>query len=252
MCQPYITVLCQDRKEFAGYSAFSYAISSDGHFKENRHYDSPISGTYPFLFRSGSALLKGEVFIFGGMQNTTKVAKISDCGFEEIGQLLNGFDVYWGSLTALPDDEKIVLCEGYSSSKCESFDGLISTQTYETRYQHKYGSMAVYENSAIIVGGQSDKVEIMEENGWREAAAFPYLVSDVSCVSVGDRIIAIGGYALDIPGNIKDVFLYRAGEWSSVGKLQSVKFLAVLLCISSNLVLSLCDCDIFRRSFYRL
>jgi len=88
------------------------------------------------------------------------------CIFEDTGKrLLSSFYSHRGSLVTLKESsEKIILCNGYFDSKCESFDGDETVAIAETNVQHKYACMSINEQGrpTIIAGDESSSVEILE------------------------------------------------------------------------------------------
>ena len=88
------------------------------------------------------------------------------CAFEDTGKrLLSPFYSYDGSLATLKESsEKIILCNGFSNTKCESFDGDETVAIAETNVQHDYACMSINEQGrpTIIAGDQSSSVEILE------------------------------------------------------------------------------------------
>jgi len=88
------------------------------------------------------------------------------CAFEDTGKrLLSSFYPYEGSLATLKESsEKIILCNGYFDSKCESFDGDETVAIAETNVKHEYACMSINEQGrpTIIAGYYSSSVEILE------------------------------------------------------------------------------------------
>jgi len=222
-CQPYLTAICQNL--FSSNFGFSYVISSSGHFKENRYYTTPASTSDQFLYAAGHSILNGQVYIFGGHQDSKKIGKMEDCVFEDTGKrLLSSFYSDYGALATLKESsEKIIFCNGHSDSKCESFDGDETVAIAETNVQHKYACMSINEQGrpTIIGGSDSSFVEILETSGWQNSVSHPagkiYLHT---CASVPNGIVTVGGY-ISGTGSLKKVYLFRNGQWSIVGQMQN-------------------------------
>jgi len=91
---------------------------------------------------------------------------MEDCVFEDTGKrLVSYFYSNYGSLATLKESsEKIILCNGYSDSKCESFDGDETVAIAETNVKHGYACMSINEQGrpTIIAGSESSSVEILE------------------------------------------------------------------------------------------
>ena len=84
-------------------------------------------------FRSCSAILNGELYVFGGnnkkkqvfnlqrfrLQSLLQVSKVIDCGLKRIGDL--NYDFYWGTCATYSfPQERIMLCFSNSfTNKCE-------------------------------------------------------------------------------------------------------------------------------------
>ena len=60
-----------------------------------------------FVYDSGTALLKGQQFILGGLTNLTQIAILKDCGVEMQSQKLEiGFSQHYGDMTVLNEKSK--------------------------------------------------------------------------------------------------------------------------------------------------
>ncbi|CBY12419.1 unnamed protein product [Oikopleura dioica] len=230
-CQPYLTAICQNR--YSDEFGFSYVISSSGHFKENRYYTTPASTNDQFLYRAGHSILNGQVYIFGGPQNSKKIGKMEACAFEDTGKrLLSSFYPYEGSLATLKESsEKIILCNGYFDSKCESFDGDETVAIAETNVKHEYACMSINEQGrpTIIAGYYSSSVEILETSGWQNASSHPAgQIYRHTCASVPNGIVTVGGY-ISGTGDSKNVYLFRNRQWSVVGQMQNYQRIATMI-----------------------
>jgi len=95
-----------------------------------------------------------------------EIGKLEACEFEDTGKrLLSNFYSSDGSLVTLKESsEKIILCNGYDDTKCESFDGDGTVAIAETKVQHKFACMSINEQGrpTIMAGYQSSSVEILE------------------------------------------------------------------------------------------
>ncbi|CAG5103778.1 Oidioi.mRNA.OKI2018_I69.chr1.g931.t1.cds [Oikopleura dioica] len=212
-CQPFITAICQ-------YSSnhFGYVMSADGHYKEDRFYNR----SYPFLHRAGHALLNGQMMIFGGDQDSKKIGRIDGCDLVDTGKrLINNFYSYYGALVTVPEvHEETILCEGYNGKSCESFDGSVSLAISETKEQHQYSCMALYENQALIIAGSyTNGTEVLSVSGWQSEAEHPEGdLYGLSCASVDGGVLTIGGYS---GGYKKTVYLFKNEQWTLVGELKN-------------------------------
>jgi len=221
-CQPYLTAVCQ----YSGTFGFSYAISSSGHYKENRYYSTPATTNSQFLRSAGHSILNGQVYIFGGNQYTKKIGKLEACKFKDTGKrLLSSFYSWAGSLVTLKESsEKIIVCNGNDDPlKCESFDGDETVAIAETKVQHRYACMSINEQGRpiIIAGDGSSSVEILETSGWQNTQSHPAgKIYRHTCASIPNGIITVGGY-VEGTGYLKNVYLFRNGQWSVVGQMQN-------------------------------
>ena len=144
-----------------------------------------------FVYDSGTALLKGQQFILGGLTNLTQIAILKDCAVEMQSQKLEiGFSQHYGDMTVLNEKSKFVpnfhmffififlgyLCFSTSVSKwarCETFDGE-TVEVIEGRsdYGHYFGSLGHFENELYAFGGwnysntQTRKCSVLIEVFW--------------------------------------------------------------------------------------
>ena len=148
--------------------------------------------------------------------------------------LLNEVECSPSSLVTVPEtEEEVIICSGFDSS-CESFDGSNSIRLSNTKVKHEYSCMALYDNQATVIAGQTNSVEELYfrlisiftcfepfQSGWRDQPAHP--ISNLyghACVSMKNGIITAGGY--DGSNYIMDVYLFRNVQWSVVGQVKEV------------------------------
>jgi len=236
-----MTAMCQSY--YSSDVDFSYSISASGHYKENRHYTTPAKTNSQFLYDSGFSIMNGEVYIFGGNQDPQKIAKINDCRIEDTGKkLIRNFYGNQGSLVTLKENsEKIILSNGYNDFKCESFDGSGTVAIAETKSWHNFACMSINEQGrpTIIAGfnsGLSSSVEILETSGWQNAQSHPAgQISYHSCASIPNGIVTVGGYVSETR-YLKDVYLFRNGQWSIVGQMQNYQSFGTMIAYESFFV----------------
>jgi hypothetical protein len=54
-----------------------------------------------------------------------------------------------------------------SNSKCEIFDGINSTKTFSSRWEHYQGGLGLYKGRPATIGGYlENKAETLIETGW--------------------------------------------------------------------------------------
>ncbi|CAG5104562.1 Oidioi.mRNA.OKI2018_I69.chr1.g1338.t1.cds [Oikopleura dioica] len=227
-CQTHVMVLGQGTTYYNDFPNFSYLISADGDFKEKRHYESPLNVEYGYLFGSGHAILRGDVYFFGSIEGQAKkISKLSGCKILNTGtQLVAAFNALYGSLaTVSAGTESVILCNGYSTN-CESFDGEKSQFISSTQISHRESCMAEFENAPMIIGSyspSSNRVEILTTSGWQDTAPHLHEIFYHTCLSVSNGVLTIGGYLNDGDerGYTKNVYLFRDDQWAKVGVLQS-------------------------------
>ncbi|CBY12156.1 unnamed protein product [Oikopleura dioica] len=159
-----------------------YNLAIDGSEKIEININTPeVSGRIGYLKDAGHAILKNELFIFGGSSDFKKIARLEDCEFKELPvRLIDRFDSVSGALLSFMN--RVYLCFfNYPYKNCEEFDGISSTNSFlSTNHVHCFGTLGEYKNQMVVLGagdlpGQEvrRKVEILEIGGWKEIADFP-------------------------------------------------------------------------------
>lgn len=84
-----------------------------------------------------------------------KIAQINGCDLVDTGKrLINDFTSVHGALVTVPEvHEETILCEGNNGKSCESFDGTTSLAISETKEQHRFSCMALYNFQAFVIAG---------------------------------------------------------------------------------------------------
>ncbi|CAG5113968.1 Oidioi.mRNA.OKI2018_I69.chr2.g8056.t1.cds [Oikopleura dioica] len=226
-CQPYVSVI----GEYYHYKE-SYVISTDGSFRENRHYDSPpekASSQYGYFDRIGHEIFQGDIFFFGGRSDELKIAKLDGCEVVELDvRLLFPYDCYYGSSTA--NEEEIFICFSESPYRyCEGFDGNQMREiSCTTEYSHQKGCMAYYNDDVYAIGGTRSNepthgnVEILGYSGW--TLGVPMNEESGShgheCLPVSNGILLFGGNAESPDYDWeRAVHFFTGTNWSVVGFL---------------------------------
>ncbi|CAG5105170.1 Oidioi.mRNA.OKI2018_I69.chr1.g1897.t1.cds [Oikopleura dioica] len=227
-CQEYVLGMCQERGTNSNPVNYTYVMSADGYFIENRHFLSPQSSGetsyYPFLYRAASALLNGEIYFFGGDHDAYKIGKLKECEIIDTRKrLVNGQTVYsqYASIITVPEvRDEVVICRG-SSSACQSFDGETAKAIASTAASHNYACMALYGGQPLIVAGSAtNTVESLELSGWIQEPVHPSgMLRYHACVTVEDGVITTGGY--DGSEYLKSVHLFRNEQWTLVGQMSN-------------------------------
>ncbi|CAG5103666.1 Oidioi.mRNA.OKI2018_I69.chr1.g878.t1.cds [Oikopleura dioica] len=213
-CQPFIMALCQSSEPPK--IDFGYVISADGNFKENRFYTSQQGS---FIERSGHAVLNGEMFIFGGLQNPKKIGKIDECNFVDTGmKLINDFLSNSGALVTVHEiHDETILCRG--EIECEGFDGVSSKPIASTKEKHFFSCMALYDSQPIIIAGiASSSVEALAVTGWQTETKHPSgTIRGTTCVSLDHGVLVIGGY---VDSHQTKAYSYTDSKWSMIGEMK--------------------------------
>ena len=170
----------------------AFSISFDGSTKTGVSIKAPSNG---YIGYAPHALVKNELFIFGGYgdpkkviefamtifeNNFIQIAKFSGCEWhEQSTKLINNIDAGSAALS-VENGEKALLCfpDDSESKKCEVFDGTASVSTYSTFSRHWGGKLGLFKGQPTTVGndGSSDdsnNVETLSYSGWLTLADFP-------------------------------------------------------------------------------
>merc|ERR1711953_10640 len=183
-----------------------------------------------FVYDSGTALLKGQQFILGGLTNLTQIAILKECSVEMQSKKLEiGFSQHYGDMTLL--NEKSYLCFSTSASqwaRCETFDGE-NVEVIEGRsnYGHYFGALGHFENELYAFGGWNysnpqSSTNYMEKRSltgnWGEFGNFPsdLFIERAATVQMPQGFMVIGG--LTEAGTLSSIWLFD-GQWSERGSL---------------------------------
>ncbi|CAG5076600.1 Oidioi.mRNA.OKI2018_I69.PAR.g8500.t1.cds [Oikopleura dioica] len=203
----------------------SYVLKSDGS-------KSPLTIKMPsytshYLYLSYSALIRGKVYIFGGVnENDFHIAMINDCEIEELDVKLNNH-YYWNAavVTAADQQSALICFDEKEWRNCEEFNGSAVSIKPATKYYHRNSCLALYHDHAVAVGSWvSDaykKVEEFNGDSWSELPDFPKAIFMHSCIGVYDGFLVLGGKyeENEESHSLKDVYLLRDLEWTVVGQL---------------------------------
>jgi len=205
----------------------NYLIGSEGAFLDQRYYSTPEPrvGSNGYLYKAGHAMLKGQLYLFGGDYDFRRVSILNGCEFIDFEhKLLTNFDAYFGSV-AVQNDAEVFLCFRNNPSKtCEVFDGRTSRiEKKESNVGHYRGALGIYENQPIAVGAWSAtegmKVEILGDSAWEFVQDHPETHYSTGVVTVPEGILSVGGYSYATNAAMKAVYLFSNLQWSHVGEL---------------------------------
>ncbi|CAG5108383.1 Oidioi.mRNA.OKI2018_I69.chr1.g3769.t1.cds [Oikopleura dioica] len=207
----------------------SYFLKPNG-YQIPRAINMPSSSNaHHYLYASISALIYGNVYIFGGWSEYKfRIAVISGCEIQELENKLN-FNYDWNSaaLTAA-NQQSALLCfpNDEEWKKCEEFDGTSISMKPATKYSHKASCLAFLNDEVIVVSSWEydgpKKVENFNGVSWAQRGDFPKAIYLHSCIGVHHGYLLFGGQYED-QGEYyhpKDVYLLRKSEWTVVGQLK--------------------------------
>ncbi|CAG5109784.1 Oidioi.mRNA.OKI2018_I69.chr2.g4273.t1.cds [Oikopleura dioica] len=226
-CQEHIMSLCQIDSLNDGKAAnYSYIISADGLFQENRYFTTPPAGgsnyynKVPFLHRSGFALVNGKILFFGGEYDKKMVAQLDECEIQPTSmRLIYDYD-YTSTLVVIPNNsgsrlssDEVILC---TSNSCQDFYEFrrTATQIADTQSYHQRGCMGLYQGKPLIVAGGTARVEHLYSSEWVYKNSYYQSVSELSCLTVENAVITTGGVSENT-----NVYMFRDEDWSEVGQL---------------------------------
>lgn len=218
-------------------------IKADGGVTENFEFE---IGEESEVWESCSAMLNGNMYIFGGHRNKdvgykrNQISKVrnSSCKLKRLGSL--DYDFRWGACGTFkfPENsdqkaknERVLLCFADKSEKfCESYDGNNFFNHTNSIFGHRKTSLANYNGSPMAVGGysKSNKTEIYDisTDTWTEAAEYPYhdFIYYYATVTTPLGVLILGGYGADgdEQGIAKStVACFNNSKWSKLDGLQS-------------------------------
>jgi len=177
-------------RSYSYYSAFSY--------------DDNTPNGANFLYQSVSAIVNGQVYFFGGMNDADsalfKIATLNGCEIVELeARLTRQFDEASSALAINGGSEALICWAWYNPFEgCNIFDGTSARDTYASNASHLSGGLAYYNGkptsvSSTYVTGHR-KVESFGENGWEYLPDFPKNIFGHKLVGLesGDMFV-IGG-----------------------------------------------------------
>merc|ERR1712037_938938 len=157
-----------------------------------------------FLYQSVSAIVNGQVYFFGGVNDADsaflKIATLNGCEIVELeARLTREFDEASSALAINGGSEALICWAWYSPFEgCNIFDGTSARDTYASNASHLSGGLAYSNGKPTSVGSTyvtgHRKVESFGENGWEYLPDFPKNIFGHKLVGLesGD-MFAIGG-----------------------------------------------------------
>jgi len=176
------------------------------------------------------AVVKDELFIFGGLWGRRKIAKFDRCAFVELSIQLD-FDIRWlGAALAIENQSKALICfeYRYNGKSCALFDGTTIMSSFSTNYPHYAGSLGLYEGNPTTVGSlYSDgfrKVETLTSSGWSLLPDHPQNIKEHNLIGLETgALLLIGGYNSEDGALGKEIWKLEKGNWSVAGITEGIK-----------------------------
>ncbi|CAG5104751.1 Oidioi.mRNA.OKI2018_I69.chr1.g1505.t1.cds [Oikopleura dioica] len=205
----------------------SYIFSGDGLTRNSPSISVPRSD---YVFGSAFAVMQGEMYIFGGIEDNHKIAKIENCAFNELSVRLRYRITDKSAAIDTDNGERALICfdvVGWDS--CEIFDGVISTATHDPEVHHALGGLGHYNGQPTTVGGEyspsNSRVETYSASGWTTLPSIPrgsYLhtltgLESGALVKAGGRDLTTGGWSTD-------VWLLKNDAWTIIGSLNEFNY----------------------------
>merc|ERR1719397_1282823 len=165
--------------------------------------DTPVGANY--LFQSKSAIIKGQVYFFGGVNDAQsgdfKIVTLNGCELVNHDEkLTRRFDASSSVMSINGGSEALICFSFYTPfESCNTFDGTSAADTYASNVSHNNAGLAYYKGKPTSVSSSYrtgyKKIETLGENGWEYLEDFPINLSGHSLVGLasGDLLI-IGGH----------------------------------------------------------
>ncbi|CAG5109737.1 Oidioi.mRNA.OKI2018_I69.chr2.g4235.t2.cds [Oikopleura dioica] len=234
-CEKHILV-------FPSYMADAYTISSSGQMTDvSVSAPSTIdSNTINFAEYTGGshfAVVRGEMYVFGGgygMESNQKIAMLNGCEFTELPVK---FTFYYGAESAalaIDGGMQALVCfdtiyglltHENKGKRCEVFDAFTTAPTtFVPQYHHGFGKLGMYQGQPTTAGGTSSlnvgpfkKVETLTPTGWTSLADHPKNIRAHVLIGLDSgAMVMAGGYNPDIPDLTREIWLLKDGLWSNI------------------------------------
>ncbi|CBY14684.1 unnamed protein product [Oikopleura dioica] len=195
----------------------SYLIKKDGSTSA-----ATISApTYDFTEYVKHALVKGQLYIFGGASDNKKIARLDGCRFNELSARLNEDRGYSSEALSINSGSLALICFGYNDKSCETFDGTTAATTFSATWTHYYGGLGMYRNQPATVGcftAKHIKAETLSSTGWSDLPDFPMRIYSHSIVGLdNESMLLFGG---QISGQSPTgIWQLKNDQWNKIGQL---------------------------------
>ena len=103
-------------------------------------------------------VLKGQLYLFGGKNDTHQVIRMGHCGYERLLDLPFKFEK--GRCASMDFGQRAILCASKKNPKeCHIFDGLDWFQTMDSIKKHDQGGLIEHKDKVFLFGGNDVNVE---------------------------------------------------------------------------------------------
>ncbi|CBY15718.1 unnamed protein product [Oikopleura dioica] len=207
----------------------SYLQSSDGSSQISATINAPENN---YANYAAYALLNGKLHIFGAWPDSTKIARLDDCTFNELTVRLNEEREAGHAAMSIENGKKVLICFGYSydiRKTCEIFDGSTTVSTFSADWTHEYGGLGLYKNQPASVGcynGKHQKAETLSATGWIALPNHPKRISSHSLVALENQsMLLIGGRDWGNDGAEQSgIWELKDENWNEIGELLQADF----------------------------
>ncbi|CBY14985.1 unnamed protein product [Oikopleura dioica] len=208
----------------------SYLIKKDGSISA-----ATISApTDRFTKNVKHALVKGQLFIFGGSSDSKKVlflllvfyennkiARLDGCRFNELSARLNKYRGLGTETLSIDSGSLALICFEVRDKSCETFDGTTAVTTFSATWTHYHGGLGMYRNHLATVGcynARHKKAETLSSTGWSALPDFPERINSHSIVGLdNESMLLFGGYISGEPQT--GIWQLKNDQWNKIGEL---------------------------------
>lgn len=198
-----------------------------------------------YTLHSASALVNGQLFIFGGIHSelngSRKIARLADCEISELAAKLNHGRPWGHAALTIDSGKKALICFGLNSrTSCEVFDGTTSTATFSTSANHHYGGLAFYNGSPATVGSnepdiESAAAESLSASDWTDLPDFPMTTNRHCLVGLQNGNLLLIGGRISSSSSSSQIW-QLAGTWTQLGDLNQPVSRATAIKLGGNIV----------------
>ncbi|CBY14423.1 unnamed protein product [Oikopleura dioica] len=188
-----------------------------------------IAPSNEYTYGSTSAMVNGRLYIFGGLSDQKKIARLDGCEFIELAAKLNEDFLASGAAISAYSGTRALICFGPDTgASCQLFDGANSVPTFSTAINHQYGGLGMYRGQPTTVGAfgtypdylRNGKAETLTSSGWTALPDFSDNAHHHALVELENgNMLLIGGFKFST--QLSNIWELNE-EWTKIGNLQSV------------------------------